>query len=241
MSHISYNRKYKYKKSRFKTFKTFKISCLATIFILTCFALSISVFLPNIKAHQKYQFPNQIFLSEWQFKSSNTLDLNSKNGVIAAKQYLYISSNQEILRIDTLYIEGIVSIPQSLGLLGLKNLNSSLNIRYLESVGYYAVFTDQERVYLSSCINPRGSSTVTEEQFMNNRNIYDITPQRIGLYLIGFADLRDNRCLFTTLSIPLENQQLVNQPINSLDKTYRKLEEVWTNWYQKWQDDFPDG
>jgi cyanosortase A-associated protein len=52
--------------------------------------------------------------------------------------------------------------------------------------------------------------------------------------LLGITNIRDDRCLLTAISIPLENKQ--NQNLNN---SYQKLEKVWTNWYQKWENNFP--
>jgi cyanosortase A-associated protein len=233
------NQIYTYKDKRLivKRLKKFKSFCLTTILTTTCIAISISWFIPNPKARPKFQFPSQIDVSGWKFQSSNDFT-NLKGNAIAAKQYFYTSPTQDTLQIDVLYINGIVSIPQSLGIIDLKYLRNSLDIRYSQNVGYYALFTDQKRAYLSSCINPRGTATVTEDQFISNRNRYDITPDRVVSYLIGVTDLRDSRCLFTTMSIAL-TPKMVNQSNYALDKTYQKLEIVWFHWYQNWSDNFP--
>ena len=242
MSQIISPQKYKDKKSRVKTFKSFKVFYLIAVFTSTCVAISISIFTPNFKNRPKFQFPKQVSLTNWQFQSSNNLDNALKNNAIATRKYFYISPTKDTLQIDAVYIDRIVSIPKSLEILGLKYSSNSLNIRYLKSVGYYALFVDQERAYLSSCINPYGDTTVTEDQFINNRD--STTSNRIGSYLLGVTNLRDNRCLFTTISISLksillENPKSVNQRTNSLTKTHQKLESAWTNWHQNWQDDFP--
>ena len=237
MSQIVSRQKYKDKKSRIKIFKDFKVFCLIAVFTSTSIAISISIFTPNFKNRPKFQFPDQVSLTNWQFQSSNNLDNALKNNAIAARKYFYTSPTKDTLQIDALYIDGIVSIPNSLAILGLKYSSNSLNIRYLESVGYYALFVDQDRAYLSSCINPYGDTTVTEDQFINNRD--NTTSNRIGSYLLGVTSLRDNRCLFTTISIPLENPKLVNQSTSSLVKMHQKLESVWINWHKNWHYDFP--
>ena len=237
MSQIISPQKYKDKKSRVKTFKSLKVFYLIAVFTSTCVAISISIFTPNFKNRPKFQFPDQVSLTNWQFQSSNNLDNALKNNAIAARKYFYTSPTKDTLQIDALYIDGIVSIPKSLAILGLKYSSNSLNIRYLESVGYYALFVDQDRAYLSSCINPYGDTTVTEDQFINNRD--NTTSNRIGSYLLGVTNLRNNRCLFTIISIPLENPKLVNQSTNSLAKMYQKLESVWINWHKNWHYDFP--
>jgi cyanosortase A-associated protein len=41
------------------------------------------------------------------------------------------------------------------------------------------------------------------------------------------------------MSIPLETSQISNLKNNSLDNAYQKLEKAWTNWHQKWENNFP--
>ena len=182
-------------------------------------------------------------MNEWRSQSSsnpnNILETSLKESVVDSRRYLYTASLEEALRIDAFYVKGFVTIPDSLVILGLKISSKNLHVRYTESIGYYALFVDQERAYLSACINPRGGSTLTREQFMNNRNNYDITRDRIVSYLIGITDLRDIRCLFTIISVPLENKQIGNFNNNSLDVSYQKLEKAWSDWYNKWEDNFP--
>jgi len=218
-------------KSKLQLIKVFKISLLIAISISSCILICVSLFIPNRQSRPKFQFPNQLALSEWKLQSSNDLD-NAlkdifKNSAIASRQYFYTSPSQDILRIDALYIEGISIIPQYLSKLGLNQSNKKLNIRYLESVGYYALFADQDRVYLSSCINARGMTAITEEQFMNNYQVDYRNLHHMSLYLLGMRDLRNNRCLLTTISIKLEK--------NKLEPSYQILEKIWTNWYQIWK------
>jgi cyanosortase A-associated protein len=201
------------------------------------------LFIPTPKKHSQFQLPKQITLANWRSQPSN--EENIKSNAIAAQRYTYTSSTQtsstpENLRIDLLYIDAAVDVPKHLRMLGLKSVDNYSDQRYLVTSGNYVVFSDQDRAYLASCINPRGGSTVTGQQFMHNRNTYDITPSRIGLYLLGMTDLRDTRCLFTIMSIPLKTKKSDNQSINSLDNIYQKLENTWTDWYQNWGNNFPE-
>ncbi|BBC25492.1 cyanoexosortase A system-associated protein [Pseudanabaena sp. ABRG5-3] len=239
MDQINLAQRYKYQKSRFKLLKKFKISCLIIAFTSGCVAIiSICLLTPEIKTSSKLQLPSQISLTDWQFKESKNLNILLENDATSAQQYLYISSAQNVLKVDALYTNGMVSIPKSLEMIGIKYSNNNLIMRYLDKVGYYALFSDQERAYLSSCINSRGMTTVTEEQFINNRPL-EITWSHISAYLMGTSDLFDDRCLFTTISIPIEKNDLVGQNNSSLDKKYQTLEKAWINWHLYWKDNFP--
>jgi cyanosortase A-associated protein len=80
-----------------------------------------------------------------------------------------------------------------------------------------------KRAYLDACINSRGGSTFTEEQFRANRIQYDVQFNRLLPWLLGQQELRDQRCLWTHLSIPL------NQ--SSPESSYHILENAWFSWY----------
>jgi cyanosortase A-associated protein len=243
---------FQYKKSKIKEIKKVTIYCLISASVLTSIAINISLFIPNYKNRTKFQFPEKIDLPNWQFVSSDNLDkelnqeLNkqlettSQIGIADARRYFYTSFLYKDLSIDLMYVRKLVVVPALLKQLNLKYVNSSFKVSYSDSVGYYALFTDRDLAYLSSCINPRGKATVTSEQFMNNRNTYDISGDRILSYLIGTSDLRDTRCLFTIMSVPLKSSKTENVNGDLLENSYKKLEKVWFAWYQKWENNFPN-
>lgn len=103
-------------------------------------------------------------------------------------------------------------------------------IRHNPQLGYYAVFVHQKQAYLNACINSRGGSTFTSSQFDTNRLRYDFQLQRIAFWLLGKQELRDNRCLWTHLSIPLKQ---------STPDAYSTLEQIWFSWYKWWSSRFP--
>jgi cyanosortase A-associated protein len=247
---IFYN--YKDNKSKLKKIKKTTTYYLISVVTLTCFTIGVSLFIPDHKYRSKFEFPEKIDLSDWQFQASDNLDkelnneLNkqlettSKMGIIDSRRYFYTSSLQTTLRIDVMYVKvNVVTVSGFIGTLKMKYVPDSFNIRYSDSIGYYALFVDSDRAYLSSCINPKGGTTVTREQFIDNRNIYDLNGDRIVSYLLGTTDLRDIRCIFTIMSLPLEKRKMDDTNNNSLNYTYQKLEKAWINWYKKWDNNFP--
>ncbi len=223
---------------KLKYIKKFKNLCLITASMASFIAISIALFIPKSKQYSQFNFPQQITLSDWRSLTSENLAEPTKNGATTAKRYSYKSSTQEELSVDILYVDRGINLPKDLEMIGLSPLSNLLNQRYLEAVGYYVLFSDQDRAYLSACINPRGGSTVTEAQFNQNRNTFDITPDRFGLYLLGIKELRDTRCLFVIMSIPLANKNISTNI--TLDLNYQKLERAWINWYKNWQYKFPE-
>lgn len=214
----------RFSRSRLRSLKTFKISCLAVVLASSFITISVSLFIPNLQNRPKFQFPNQLSLRGWEFQSSNDFDIALKNGAIAAKQYVYILPKQDVIKIDSLYISGTTPITKYLEISGF-NPSQNLNIHYLDSIGYYALFSNKDRAYLSSCINTHGITTINEKQFIHNINL-----EHISFYLFGIRDLRDRKCFLTTLSVSLKTTKL--------NQAYAILENSWIHWHQNWKANF---
>ena len=104
-------------------------------------------------------------------------------------------------------------------------------IQHREETGFYSLYYTQGTAYLSSCINSRGESPVTEAQFNQNRYMYDLRLDRVLPVLLGRETLRDGRCLFTVMSIPLQ--------AFSSEATDNMLRDAWNAWHHWWQPQFP--
>lgn len=138
-----------------------------------------------------------------------------------------------------LEIEMVYTIENSGNVMGFISKYTSIPLsaiasrtdRYQEAVGYYMLFVYQKRAYLTSCINPRGGSTVTLPQFQHNRYSHDIEFSRLLNWLFTQENIRDLRCLWVHMSIPLNT--------NSPENAYSTLEKAWLAWYQWWQPRFP--
>lgn len=184
-----------------------------------------------------FVFPPEVPLSGWQPLESRALtkDVTKHPKLLSGMVYKY-SRNKLPLDIEMRYtietsgnVMGFISnytpIPSSAIKL------SSRSDRYEKEVGYYMLFVYQKRAYLTSCINPRGGSTVTLPQFNHNRYTYDIQPDRLLYWLFGQQNIRDLRCLWFHSSIPLNNA--------SPNNAYSNLENAWFSWYKWWYPRFP--
>ena len=212
---------------------------LALTFGSTLFTLGRATLDPNLGKYTPYAFPPAVSLPGWQLLESTPLNNADKNEthLLAGKRYQYIN-NSVPLDIEIRYEIASVGeikefLPKYTSIPSLPN-KPFQDMRQQEGVGYYVVFTYQNRAYLSSCINPLGGSTVSSQQFANNRNNYDVQLNRVFPWLIGQADLRDWRCLWTHISIPLNK---VNT--DSVEQNYKVLENVWFYWYKWWSPRFP--
>ncbi len=116
--------------------------------------------------------------------------------------------------------------------------------------GWYGLFNHQQKTYLTSCINVRGGTTLDQEQFMANRNQYDLQLQRLPAYIMGLTHWRDHRCLWVVMHTPTVT---VNQPsVSSLPRLFARntsiknssseslaLEMLWQEIYPHWQQQIP--
>lgn len=192
-----------------------------------------------------FALPTQVPLPGWQLKTSKSLNEQpiESQKYIMGQQYHYSRNNldpeAEIFEINNLEIEmryvvatdgDIRKLTRQFTSIPSVTVNSGTLNQQPES-GAYILFADQNTAYLGACINARGKTTVTEEQFQKNRLTQDIQPNRFLLWFLGYAPLRDNRCLWAHLSTPLTQ--------TSLENTYQSLENIWLMWYRWWQPRFP--
>ena len=96
----------------------------------------------------------------------------------------------------------------------------------------YSLYSSGDRTYLLACLNARGGSTVTDDDFRRNRYRYDLRPERIALWLTGRSTLHDRRCLLNRLSVATAD-------FASPDRAEAVLEGTWQEWSAWWQSRFP--
>lgn len=104
-------------------------------------------------------------------------------------------------------------------------------IRQQAGIGYHMLLADRERAYLSSCISPRSLSSVTPQQFSQQRYQNDLNFKIAWNWLQGKASIRDRRCLWVLLSTPTDS-------LNT-QAAYRTLEIAWKEIYPWWLANFP--
>lgn len=213
------------------------------VFMFSCVAIVLGklILMPDQSTTVRavIALPNHVPLSGWQATATETLLPPSVT--TAQPQTEMVTGNIYSYRRDlaalTIKIRYLVETDPSVRNLLLKYGEPSApvpfatTIRQQQETGFYSLYFTQETAYLSSCINSRGQSTVTEAQFNQNRYRYDLRLDRVLPILWGRQTLRDGRCLFTVMSIPVQT--------TSLEPTERLLQEAWTSWYRWWQSQFP--
>lgn len=214
--------------------KTVRIWLLAALFtgVLSVFSKSILLTPSTQIENPNFIFPTTIPLPQWQLLDSSSLKITDDPNFINSRRYRY-QNNRTILNIDMHYIINSSGDVKDFLRKHIFSQQSSapLIIKQKPGMGFYALFNYQENAYLTSCINPRGSSTVTFDQFRQNRNTYDLQPQRLLVWLLGSGELRDWRCMWSLLSVPLETAKP--------EEAYSILEFAWVFWYPWWEKHFP--
>jgi len=215
----------------------FRTALLAATFVGLVTILGKSIFDPTLGKPTTYNFPAVVPLSGWQSQVATASTTKSKDNQLFSKTkyYRYTQGKNYQLDVNMHYVVGTSGNSQ----LFIKNSTSiplntnqlDLITRYQPKIGYYQLFTYQNQAHLISCINSQGESTVTSEQFFHNRNIYDLQPNNILLWLAAQRDLRDRRCLWSHLSVSLDRV--------STDESYRQLEKNWFALAKWWSPRFP--
>ncbi|HEY9634585.1 MAG TPA: cyanoexosortase A system-associated protein [Coleofasciculaceae cyanobacterium] len=220
-----------------KSWKSWRISLLAAIFGSVLFVLGRSILAdPNtsIYTNAPSVFPPEVPLSGWEPLANRPLSSHVKQPKsLFGRQYQYIRNGFRLeleMRyiVDTdgdimFFLQNLTSIPPNAALMS--------NTYHQEGVGFYSLFTYQGKAYLNTCINPRGGTTVTAQQFMNNRNTHDVKLERFLPWLLGKEHLRDPRCLWLNMSAPVKGA--------SSQQAYEILKTTLFSAYPWWQQRFP--
>lgn len=214
-----------------KIWKKFRISLLVLTFGGVVLVLGKSIFNPT-KSSQRvvepFSFPATVPLPGWNYQGS--IPLTEPLGIM----YQY-KQNNHILEIEMRYVDHPHPNEKLFRQYDPREASPMALFptitRTETTTGSYSLSVDNSRVYLRSCINPRGPSAIIYEQFIQNRYTYDLQFYRIIPVLMGKEPLRDHRCLWSYLSMPMSN--------NSFEQTYPMLEEVWEFWHRWWHPRFP--
>ncbi|NJR65524.1 MAG: cyanoexosortase A system-associated protein [Leptolyngbyaceae cyanobacterium CRU_2_3] len=186
-----------------------------------------------------FSFPRSIPISGWQLVDSQPLgdrrsNLPKYNRVIAGQQYLYqqtAAQKTRQLEIEVRYVVNtdgnIFQLIKEQKAIALKTSPTQVKT----NIGIYSRFTVDQQTHLTSCINPRGTSTVTSEQFLHNRYTHDGQLDRLFAWSLGQNSLLDKRCLWVDLSMSAETH--MSKQVEA------SLEKVWRDWMMVWQPQFP--
>lgn len=222
--------------------KQLRIPLLVLICANVLFVFGRSILDPSIgkRTVKPFVFPSVVPLLQWQFVASQPLENKTlerqrlDKSVAPSRHYRYIQNGLPLdikMRYQVQTNGNVLQFIRSYTPIKLPISQQLLTVREQEQIGFYGLFVHDKRAYLDACINPHGGSTFTKEQFSYNRIHYDVQFNRLLPWLLGQQKLLDKRCLWTHLSIPL------NQ--SSPQSAYATLENAWFSWYQWWRPRFP--
>jgi len=224
------------------SWKQLRVPLLALTFANVLFVFVRLVLAPSVgkRTVTPFAFPVVVPLPQWQLveshpSKSQTLDLPPYGKLaLPGRQYRYLQHGLP-LDIEMRYEVGtygdVKRFIKENTPIQVMLAQPTVVLDRRQGVGFYGLFVYQKRAYLDACINSQGGSTFTTEQFSANRIRYDTGLNRLLPWLFGQKELRDQRCLWTHFSIPL-NQSLP-------ESSYHILETAWFSWYKWWLPHFP--
>ncbi len=186
---------------------------------------------------KSYTFPDNISLKNWQFIKSEPFQPKNQKNPIIANQYRYRQQSKD-LRINTVYEQATGGNVSRLLMVyeSIPPATVVINEKYESGIGHYGSFEYKDRAYISACINPKGNTTVTQKQFVQNRYLHTSSLPRFFGWLAGQNDLFDARCLWVALSIPVNSFA----PPDELKKNKDILESASLEWFRWWKQNYPE-
>lgn len=215
-----------------------RLLCLTVALVSVNLTWVSLLLIPSLGKPAPFYFPSEAApLDGWQLTVSEPLtDLKPKDAQdLTGHSYQYTSESSTVT-IQMRYFQQTSSyvtfLLKQYHALELNPQERKQSFKNHPDIGFYVGFTDPENAYLSTCINARGGTTISREQFAQNRQQHDLKLDRLLLWLIGEADLRDWRCLWVVMSTPV-----ADYPDPEL--ATQTLETLWSSWYKWWQPRFP--
>lgn len=227
--------------------KQIRLPLLAFNLLTAGFVLGKSLLDPRMGQLTPFEFSPDVPLAQWQPLESKRLkplpEPDTDGSILQVGRTYQYRQNDRLLDIEMRYVLRTKGEVDKFVKDHLKKENKKENLQpnqnekldatigYEPEIGYYVLLADEERAYLSACINPRGESTFTQTQYKHNQDIYDTEFSRLLPSVLGREKWRDDRCLWTYMSMPLAG--------STPQETYKLLEAAWFEWEKWWQPQFP--
>jgi cyanosortase A-associated protein len=232
--------------------RSLQITILALLLGSAVFVLGKSIFYPKV-AKPDPILPKLASFPEWKFLTTNPIlnstasdpdDTKPQHYRLMSGRIYHFSRPQQNLDLEIRYLgetDGDVRkmLKQYKSILIPNTITKdSFILRQRLGIGSYILFTEAEQIHLSACINPSGNSSVTRNQFESDRNNYDLQFSRIGAWLKGEAELREQSCLWVHLSMSIKNDSdraryQLAQNIAAQNIAAQDIEAAWFHWYKQ--------
>lgn len=209
--------------------------------VLLLVGVTAAVFLnPNVGNLREYEFPENFNLRGWKLEDSEALKPVEKpeyegSSYRAGRHYRYRQGDIPLdieVRYVTETLGGVDLFTREHERFTAKADAEEITarIRQRAESGHFAEITYGGYAYISTCINPRGLSSASPEQYERNQELYDTVLERVIPWFLGRERWRDDRCLWTLMYMPLGDDP---------QATHSRLESAWQDWFQLWQGNFP--
>ena len=186
-----------------------------------------------------YTFPASVPLGRWQFVQALPIGLQKRytpslatsldDLSIAGQSYRYLRKGQPLV-IEMRYLSDYSSVADILRETTIR-LNGTNFSTARSQVGVHAVYQHDDRLFVTACIPPTRETTVTDGELRGAQNHPDVLLRRVFPWFLGQAPLRDLRCLWTRISLPIDAA--------SPSTTAEEINQVWIEWVQWWQNHYP--
>lgn len=197
----------------------------------------LTILLPQIGRRElsALRLPSQLSLSGWKEQESTSLVTDPESELrfdrLHSGQEYHYQKQQTQVRVALRFFSPTFGntkkyIQEAYDKEFQKNYEQG-NTRYLSNLGYYHLFTNEEKAYLSACLNPTFESTVSSAQYARQANKHFFERKNLIPRLLGQKSFRERRCLWVNLSTPLNP--------DSPETSYQILESVFKAGYTKWQ------
>ncbi|TVQ56007.1 MAG: cyanoexosortase A system-associated protein [Spirulina sp. DLM2.Bin59] len=209
--------------------------------VLLLVGVTAAVFLnPNVGNLREYEFPEDLNLRGWKLEGSEALEPVEKpeyegSSYRAGRHYRFRQGDTPLdieIRYVTETLGGVDLFTREHERFTAEVHEEAINARIRSSAvtGHFAEISHGGYAYITACINPRGFSSATPEQYERNQELYDMVIERAIPWLLGRERWRDDRCLWTLMYTPLGDDPQVAHSL---------LETAWQDWFQLWQGNFP--
>lgn len=186
-----------------------------------------------------YTFPQSVPLSRWEFVKATPIGVQKlytpslatsvDDLTLSGQAYRYLRNGQP-LEVEMRYFDRIAHVPDILRETTIRLDRIEFTPQRSE-LGAYAMYQRSDRLHLTACISAAGETTVERGELNSVQLRPTVLAGRIVPWFLGQAPLRDMRCLWTRISMPINPA--------APQTTQQELEQAWGEWVNWWRKNYP--
>jgi cyanosortase A-associated protein len=153
---------------------------------------------------------------------------------IAARRYQYLRNGKPLDVEVRYFVRTYRHVPSLIEDSTLLSTKPALRDRRHPKLGSYVLYPQQGNLHLSACLDPYGKTSVYDNEVMLHQARPEVVSQRLLPWILGQAPLRDLRCLWVDLSMPIAPGRF---EVDRVDAT--PLEAAFGDWVEWWSQNYP--